>query len=51
MNSNFNTFFEAFLTVFVTLTGDKWSYIYYKHYRAVGSGIASLFFLSLMLVG
>jgi hypothetical protein len=29
IDSNFNTFFDAFLTVFVTLTGDTWSIIYY----------------------
>jgi uncharacterized membrane protein len=51
MDTNFNTFLEAFLTVFVLLTGDKWTLIYYKYYRATGPVISSIYFLSLMLVG
>ena len=50
-NYNFNTFLEAFLSVFVVLTGDQWSVVYFDHYRAVGGVIASFFFLSLVIVG
>ena len=30
-DSNFNTFFDACLSVFLAITGDSWSDIYYKH--------------------
>lgn len=48
---NFNSFIDAFLTVFVVLTGDSWTIAYYDHYRAVGGVIASFYFLSLIMVG
>lgn len=48
---NFNSFFYAFLTVFIILTGDSWSNVYYDHYRAVGGAISSVYFLSLVMVG
>ena len=48
---NFNNFLQGFLTVFIVLTGDQWSEIYYRHYRAVGGVVSSFYFLSLMLVG
>lgn len=51
IDSNFNTFLEAFLSVFVVLTGDTWSNTYYQHFRAVGGVVSTFFFLSLMLVG
>jgi hypothetical protein len=49
-DSNFNSFFDAFLTVFVVLTGDSWSDIYYKHERGVRY-LSSFFFLSLVIIG
>ena len=33
------------------LTGDSWTDIFYKHYRGVSSPLASLFFLTLKLIG
>jgi hypothetical protein len=50
-NANFNTFLDSFLTVFVVLTGDTWTDIYYKHYRAVDALSSSFFFLTLIVVG
>jgi voltage-dependent calcium channel L type alpha-1D len=32
-DSNFNTFLNAFTTVFIVLTADGWSGIYFQHYR------------------
>lgn len=51
IDQNFNTFIEAFTTVFVVLTGDNWADIYYKHFRGVSSPLSSFFFLTLKLVG
>lgn len=48
---NFNTFLDSFTTVFVILTGDSWSNIFYMHYRGVSPALASFFFLSLKIVG
>jgi hypothetical protein len=50
LDSNFNTFFDAFLTVFVVLTGDSWTDIYYRHERGV-KYLSSFFFLSLVIIG
>ena len=51
INENFNTFIEAFTTVFVVLTGDNWCDIFYKHYRGVSSYTSALFFLLLKIIG
>ena len=34
-NNNFDGFLNAFTTVFVVITADGWSGIYFDHYRAV----------------
>eukprot|EP00347_Sterkiella_histriomuscorum_P013361 403365010 len=49
--SNFNNFLEAFTTVFVVLTNDGWSGIYFNYYRATGSIVSTIFFLSLIIIG
>lgn len=51
IDSNFNTFLQSFLTVFITLTGDNWSKVYQMHYRAAGGLLASFFFITLIIVG
>jgi hypothetical protein len=51
IDSNFNTFLEAFLTVFSCLTGDNWSQVYAMHYVAAGPLLSTLFFLTLIIVG
>lgn len=33
--NNFDTFYEALLTIFVLLTGDQWTAIMLDYYRAV----------------
>jgi hypothetical protein len=50
LDSNFNTFIDAFLTVFVVLTGDSWTDIYYKHERGVRY-YSSAFFITLVVIG
>ena len=49
--NNFNQFLDAFTTVFVVLTNDGWSAIFYNYYRAVGAVISTIFFLSLIIIG
>lgn len=49
--SNFNTPFEAFLSVFIVLANDGWSKIYYDHYRATDPVSTTLYFISLLVVG
>lgn len=49
--SNFNDFLDAFITVFVVLTNDGWSSIFFNYYRAVGSVISTIFFISLIVIG
>jgi hypothetical protein len=51
IESNFNTFIEAFSTVFIVLTGETWCETYYKHYRGVSGPLSFIFFISLKLIG
>jgi len=48
---NFDNFLNSFSLVFIILTNDGTSAIYYNHYRAVGALPASLFFIVLTVVG
>jgi hypothetical protein len=50
-DSNFNYFVNSFITVFIILTNDGWSDIYFDYYRAVGAGISTVYFLSLIIIG
>ena len=50
-DANFNKFYNAFLTVFVVLTGDTWSDIFYHHYRAVDPYTSTAFFMTLIGLG
>lgn len=50
-DSNFNNFLEAFTTVFVVLTNDGWTTIYYNYYRATGSAVSTVYFISLIILG
>lgn len=47
---NFNNFVNGLRTVYISLTGNNWTWVYYLHYRAVGGFKASAFFLSLILI-
>ena len=49
--NNFNTFYEAMLTMFVLLTGDQWTQIMLDFYRSVSPSIAILFTISFMILG
>ena len=49
--SNFNTFLESFITVFILLTGDGWSAIMFDYYRSNNPGMTVFYFISFMLIG
>jgi hypothetical protein len=48
---NFNNLFDAIITVFIVLTNDGWSSIYFNYYRTVGAATSSLYFLTLIVIG
>ncbi len=48
---NFDTFLDSFVSVFVVLTGENYSGIYYDYYRSLGPFTSSLYFLSLIIIG
>jgi hypothetical protein len=48
---NFNTPFEAFISVFIVLSNEGWSKIYQDNYRASDSWVTSIFFYSLVVIG
>ena len=48
---NFDNFFNAFVTVFIILTNDGWSSIYYDYYRSVGPIASTLYFVTLIIIG
>ena len=50
-DSNFNKFYNAFVTVFIILTNDGWSTIYYNYYRAVSPVTSTIYFISLIILG
>ena len=49
--SNFNTFRDAFITVFILLTGDGWAAIMFDYYRSNGAAISIFYFISFYVVG
>ena len=48
---NFDGFIQSFSTVFIVLTNDSWSTIFFDYYRASGAAISIFFFVSLILFG
>lgn len=50
-DSTFNTFLEAFVSVFIILANDGWSTIYINHFRASGWMKSTFFFVSLLIIG
>lgn len=51
-DANFDTFLDAFTTVFIVLTNDIWSKIYFDFYRASDLGVsATFFFITLIIIG
>ena len=51
MDTNFDTFHWSVTTVFVRLPEDTGGHIFYQHVRAVGGLEATLYFISLFIVG
>ena len=50
--TNFNSFLEAFISVFIVLSNDGWTRIYISHYRYTDSPFSSTFyFFSLLIFG
>ena len=49
--SRFDTFLQAFLSVFIVLANDGWTLIFFEHYRATNSILACVYFLSLIVFG
>jgi len=50
-DSNFDYFSSAVVTVFVVITGDGWSGIYHNYYRGVSGPMATLYFISIIVLG
>ena len=50
-NSNFDTIANATLTVFIVLSNEGWTSIYFDHWRSVGPLYSSIYFVSLIVVG
>ena len=48
---NFDTFINAFSTVFIILTNDGTSAIYYNLYRTVSSYTSTIYILIMILIG
>ena len=48
---NFDSFLWAITTVFILITEDTWSPIFYNYNRAVGDLRADLYFISLNIIG
>lgn len=48
---NFDTFINALTTVFIVLTNDSWQSMFYMYSRAVNQTAATLFFISLVIIG
>ena len=50
-DANFNGFLDAITTVFIVLTNDGWSQIYFNYYRAVSPVKSTIFFITLIIIG
>jgi hypothetical protein len=50
-DSNFDTFLNAFITVFIVIANDGWTTIYFDYARVVGRDKASAFFILLVILG
>ncbi len=48
---NFDSLLNAYYSVFIVLANDGWSTIYINHFDVVGYGVASMFFISLLIIG
>ena len=50
LQTNFNTFIEGITMIFITLTGDSWNLIMYRHIRQ-NYAVGLLYFVSLVIFG
>jgi hypothetical protein len=50
-DSNFDSFWNGTLLVFIVLANDGWTTIYFEYFRVVGGSISTLFFVSLVILG
>lgn len=50
-DNNFDTFLDSFTTVFMVLTNESMSEIFYNYYRTVGAAVSTIFFISLVIIG
>ena len=50
-DANFDTFPYSITTVFIILTNDAWTTIFYNNYRATGPASATIFFVTLLIIG
>jgi hypothetical protein len=49
---SFDSFLEAFVSVFIVLANDGWTRVYVSHYRHANSPISSsIFFFTLLILG
>lgn len=48
---NFDTFWSASVTVFITLANDGWTVLFLDYYRAVGPAESTIFFISVIVIG
>jgi hypothetical protein len=47
---NFNGFMNSLLTVFIVMTNDGQSTIYYNYYRAVGATSSTLYWVTFVVI-
>ncbi|TNV87903.1 hypothetical protein FGO68_gene16047 [Halteria grandinella] len=50
-SSNYDTLLNAFTTVFIVLTADGWSGIYFAHRRAIDNVVPTIYFNLLIVIG
>lgn len=48
---NFDNFLNSFTTVFIVLTNENMSEIYYDYYRGVGALTSTVYFILLAIIG
>jgi hypothetical protein len=49
--STYNSLSESFLSVFIVLANDGWTNIYFNHYHQAGAIPATIYFISLVMIG
>ena len=50
-DSNFDSFGDALLSVFIVIANDGWTVLYWDHYRTVGPIVSTIYFMSLVILG